>query len=133
MNSLPKTVTRQSRGCDFNLGPSAPESNTLTTRLPSYLSAVGSIHEILVAVYATVVVATCFILFCVRGRNKTGSFADGLTDDERRPKRGRRCAEEQGSPASEDKADPSGRHGVRRPGSDDQWGRRGTPAAARPL
>ena len=35
MNSLPKTVTRQSRGCDLNPGRSAPESSTLTTRLPS--------------------------------------------------------------------------------------------------
>ena len=35
MNSLPKTVTRQRRGCDLNPGPSAPESSTLTTRLPS--------------------------------------------------------------------------------------------------
>ena len=34
MNSLPKTVTRQRRGCDLNPGPSAPESSTLTTRLP---------------------------------------------------------------------------------------------------
>ena len=33
MNSLPKTVTRQRRGCDLNPGPSAPESITLTTRL----------------------------------------------------------------------------------------------------
>ena len=29
VNSLPKTVTRQRRGCDLNPGPSAPESNTL--------------------------------------------------------------------------------------------------------
>ena len=36
MNSLPKTVTRQRRGCDLNAGPSAPESSTLTTRLPSH-------------------------------------------------------------------------------------------------
>ena len=35
VNSLPKAVTRQRRGCDLNPGPSAPESNTLTTRLPS--------------------------------------------------------------------------------------------------
>ena len=35
MSSLPKTVTRQRRDCDLNPGPSAPESNTLTTRLPS--------------------------------------------------------------------------------------------------
>ena len=30
------TVTRQRRGCDLNPGPSAPESSTLTTRLPSH-------------------------------------------------------------------------------------------------
>jgi len=35
VNSLPKTVTRQRRGCDLNTGFSAPESSTLTTRLPS--------------------------------------------------------------------------------------------------
>jgi len=35
VNSLPKTVTRQHRGCDLNPGPSAPESSKLTTRLPS--------------------------------------------------------------------------------------------------
>jgi len=35
VNSLPKTATRQRRDCDLNLGPSAPESSTLTTRLPS--------------------------------------------------------------------------------------------------
>jgi len=31
VNSLPKTVTRQRRGCDLNPGPSVPESSTLTT------------------------------------------------------------------------------------------------------
>ena len=36
VNSLPKTVTRQRRDCDLNLGRSAPESSTLTTRLPSH-------------------------------------------------------------------------------------------------
>ena len=36
MNSLPKTVTRQRRGCDLNPGPSAPESSMLTTRLVSH-------------------------------------------------------------------------------------------------
>ena len=36
MNSLPKTVTRQRRDYDLNPGPSAPESSTLTTRLPSH-------------------------------------------------------------------------------------------------
>ena len=37
VNSLPKTVTRQRRDCDLNPGPSAPESGTLTTRLPSHV------------------------------------------------------------------------------------------------
>jgi len=36
VNSLPKTVTRQRRDCNLNPGPSAPESSTLTTRLPSH-------------------------------------------------------------------------------------------------
>ena len=36
VNSLPKTDTRQRRGCDLNPGHSAPESSTLTTRLPSH-------------------------------------------------------------------------------------------------
>ena len=44
VNSLPKTVTRQRRGCDLNPGPSAPESSTLTTRLPSHpIFVVGSL------------------------------------------------------------------------------------------
>jgi len=37
VNSLPKTATRQRRGCDLNPGPSAPESSTLTTRLQATL------------------------------------------------------------------------------------------------
>ena len=36
VNSLPETVTRQRRGCDLNPGPSAPESSTLSARLPSH-------------------------------------------------------------------------------------------------
>jgi len=36
VNSLPKTVTRHRRDYDSNPGPSAPESSTLTTRLPSH-------------------------------------------------------------------------------------------------
>jgi len=39
VNSLPKTVTRQRRDCELNPGPSAPESSTLTTRLPSHRAA----------------------------------------------------------------------------------------------
>ena len=38
VNSLPKTVIRQRRGCDLNPGPSAPETSALTTRLPSHSS-----------------------------------------------------------------------------------------------
>ena len=38
VNSLLKTVTRQRRGCNLNPGPSAPESSTLTTRLPSLMA-----------------------------------------------------------------------------------------------
>ena len=37
VNSLPKSVTRQRRGGNLNPGPSAPESSTLITRLPSHL------------------------------------------------------------------------------------------------
>jgi len=36
VNSVPKIVTRQRRGCDLNPGPSAPESSTLITQLPSH-------------------------------------------------------------------------------------------------
>jgi len=36
VNSLPKTVTGQRSDCDLNSGSSAPECNTLTTRLPSH-------------------------------------------------------------------------------------------------
>jgi len=36
VNSFPKTVTRQRRGCDLNPGRTAPESSTITTRLPSH-------------------------------------------------------------------------------------------------
>ena len=45
VNSLPKTATRQRRGCDLNPGPSAPESSTLTTRLPSHRLPVTSEHR----------------------------------------------------------------------------------------
>ena len=36
VNSLSKTVTRQCHCCDLNPVSSAPESSTLTTRLPSH-------------------------------------------------------------------------------------------------
>ena len=38
MNSLLKTVTGQRRDCDLNPSRTAPESSTLTTRLPSHPS-----------------------------------------------------------------------------------------------
>jgi len=48
VNSLPKTVTRQRRGCDLNPGPSVPESSTLTTRLLShpYMCFAASVHHL---------------------------------------------------------------------------------------
>ena len=55
MNSLPKTVTRQRRGCDLNPGPSAPESSTLTTRLPSHTFQ-NKVHVMSQAVVVVVVV-----------------------------------------------------------------------------
>jgi len=36
VSSLRKTLTRQRRSCDLNPGATAPESSTLTTRLPSH-------------------------------------------------------------------------------------------------
>ena len=62
MSSLPKTVTRQRRGCDLNQGPSAPESSTLTTRLPSHLFKVANIIACLLLV---VTVISFFSFFCV--------------------------------------------------------------------
>ena len=49
LNSLPKTVTLQRRGCDLNPGPSAPESSTLTTRLPSQPP-----HDVDIVIYFSV-------------------------------------------------------------------------------
>ena len=37
VNNLPKTASRQRRGCDLNPGPTAPESSTLTTRLATVI------------------------------------------------------------------------------------------------
>ena len=36
VNSLPKTVTRQCRGCDLNPSPTAPESSTLPSHVSIY-------------------------------------------------------------------------------------------------
>ena len=54
MNSLPKTVTQQRRDCYLNPGPTAPESSTLTTRLPSHPS-MGYLLLLLFLVILTVV------------------------------------------------------------------------------
>jgi len=58
VNSLPKTVIRQHRDCDLNPGPSAPESSTLTTRLPS--------HPIDKIVYRTIYRPIILTLSCDR-------------------------------------------------------------------
>jgi len=45
VNNLPRTVTRQRRDFDLNPGPSAPESSTLTTRLPSIVPIMDRGHK----------------------------------------------------------------------------------------
>ena len=52
MNSLPKTVTRQRRDRDLNPDPSAFESSTLTTRLPSQWS-----HPVVVSTIIIIITA----------------------------------------------------------------------------
>ena len=52
MNSLPKTVTRQRRGCYLNPGPTAPESSTLTTRLPSHHVVTEVDSDVIIAIGA---------------------------------------------------------------------------------
>jgi len=47
VNSLPKTVTRHRRDCDLNPSPSAPESSTLTTRLPSHPRLLSAYYAVL--------------------------------------------------------------------------------------
>jgi len=62
VNSLPKAVTRQRRDCDdLNPGLSAPESSTLTTRLPLGSDRVKSPVE------CSMLAASCF---SVTGMNK---------------------------------------------------------------
>jgi len=51
VNSLPKTVTGQRRGCDLNPGPTAPESSTLTTRLPSHLATCCEVKRYIYGVF----------------------------------------------------------------------------------
>jgi len=54
VNSLPKIVTRQRRGRDLNPGPSAPESSTLTTRLPSHSAYLVACHYCLTVLFSVV-------------------------------------------------------------------------------
>jgi len=61
VNSLPKTVTRQRRGCDLKPGPTATESNTLTTRLPSHHD---SNSEELIEKKTVLLVENGFLLGC---------------------------------------------------------------------
>jgi len=58
-----KTVTRQRRDCDLNPGPSAPESSTLTTRLPSHLS----------QAYNANVMSNLVLISCVSRESASGS------------------------------------------------------------
>ena len=51
VNSLPKTVTRQRRDRDLNPDPSAFESSTLTTRLPSQWS-----HPVVVSTIIIIII-----------------------------------------------------------------------------
>jgi len=73
VNSLLKTVTRQRRDCDLNPGPTAPESSTLTTRLPSQRRALSS--------------KPVGRRFCRRSVEQTERRMDRWTDDRRTPDR----------------------------------------------
>jgi len=59
VNSLPKTATR---GCDLNPGPSAIESSTLTTRLPSMT---GQKRQLRLVNTRTLFVSSLSVKFCV--------------------------------------------------------------------
>jgi len=70
VNSLSKTVTRQRRDCDLNPGPTAPESSTLTTRLPSHPRySVKCIKCIRTLTVILVLFRKCCLAF--RGTNQT--------------------------------------------------------------
>jgi len=67
VNSLPKTVTRQHHDYDLNPGPSAPESSTITTRLPS--------HPLLIELWLNIADywAVKHVRACVLGSRRTSS------------------------------------------------------------
>ena len=82
VNSLPKTVARQRRDCDLNPGRSAPESSTLTIRLPSYpfLPVAGSkIERLLFCTGCTYQKLVC-VCVCVCHGFKTAPLNGGPTD-----------------------------------------------------
>ena len=65
VNSLPKTVTRQRRGCNLNSGPSVPESSMLTSRLPSHL--LSAITEVKLAMTVPINFSWRAINWLIRG------------------------------------------------------------------
>ena len=90
VNSLPKTVTRQRRDCDLNPGPSAPESCTLTSRLPSHQR---NVYVIIVSQGRTP--TTVWRRRHSRGRTATDRGRSGLpavAGPRRRGRRGRSAA-----------------------------------------
>ena len=64
VNRLPKTVTRQYRGRDLNPGPSAPESSTLTTRLPRHPVHLGNICHHATPLHCQCILASFSIQRC---------------------------------------------------------------------
>ena len=62
VNSLPKTATRQRRDCDLNPGPSAPDSNTLTSRLPSH--PLEEVVKRILKIYLVPKTPVCSIAIC---------------------------------------------------------------------
>jgi len=80
VNSLPKTVTRQRHDCDLNPGPSAPESSTLTTLLPSHPSG-GSVARGLEYSYSNITLglAACLQL-SIGSRLASKGFALNVRD-----------------------------------------------------
>ena len=72
MSSLPKTVTRQRRGCDLNPGPSATESSTLTTRLLRPTERIC--HRKVVQLHTSSVYCTCLRVAAKTGVHKTCAF-----------------------------------------------------------
>jgi len=59
VNSLPKTVARQRRGCDLNPGPSARESSTHTAQLMPLPLTVSCFSKIQTGFYRA--------MLCIRG------------------------------------------------------------------